>query len=140
MAIPPHKQGSNSRGGVITSGSSRSPAFLAPPFIAGATLQLQDGGGFTAVRRPPFSAKGLPSGTQVNEGLARRANKAPGWLTATPVATNKTGIGKASGVEQAAKSNNREGTPVVVELGTDVKEDFATRVARRDDILQVHVV
>lgn len=131
----PHKHGSS--GATAGARSRTSPAVLAPPFLAGATLHLQDGGGFTAARRPPLSAKGLPSGTQVNEGLARRAD-APRSLVASPVAP-KTSIGKKAargGVEQAVKSNWGGGP---VELGTEVKDDFAARVARRDDMLQVYL-
>lgn len=129
-----HKHGC---GGATTAGASsgKCPALLAPPFLSGATLHLQDGGGFTTARRPLLCAKGLPSGTQVNEGLARRV-EASRSLTAPPLAL-KTSIRKKAargGGEQAAKSNCG-GDPI--ELGTAMKEDFAARVARRDDILQV---
>lgn len=129
----PHKH--DNSGATAGASSRSSPAVLAPPFLAGATLRLEDGGGFTASRRPPLSAKGLPSGTQVNAGLATRP-EAPRSLAASPVPP-KTSTGTKvarGGVEQAAKSNWGGGP---VELSTEVKEDFAARVARRDDILQV---
>lgn len=93
------------------------------PFLVGATLQLRPGGGFTAVRRPPLCAKGLPSATQVNKGLAKSAQEE------RKIAL-KNSSKKASGADQ--------GHGPTVELGADIKKEFAARIARRDDVLQVN--
>lgn len=100
-------------------------AKIALPCLAGATLQLKDGGGLLAVRQPPLRAtKGLPSSTQLNEGFARR--RANERKSASKANTN---AGRGGPME--------EGGPKAAELGVTAREEFVVKISRRDDILQV---
>lgn len=96
-------------------------ATRALPCLAGATLQLKDGGGLLAVRQPPLRAStGLPSSAQLEEGFARRR------------ANERKLASKAS-----ANSNMKEGAYQAAELGAAAREEFVVKISRRDDILQV---
>lgn len=92
-----------------------------PPLLAGAIIELRDGGGFTAFRRPPLRSKGLPSATQVNKGLARSAKE-----RRSPPRNSSN-----------EKSGAKQGRGHAAELTADTKAEFSTLLERRDDILQV---
>lgn len=112
-------------------------SLLAAPFLAGATLQLKEGGGFTAVRGgPPLRGKGLPSKAQVNEGLTRSATKERKLAAKNSSGNGSSLNNKASGAEH----NKSRGANVEPGTGTTTREEeeeFAVMLARRDDVLQV---
>lgn len=100
---------------------------LGPPFLAGAgqLRRLQDGGRFTGVRQPPLIGHGLPSATQINDGLVRGAK---GRRLADEVSSIR---------DDARKSDPECTRGTSVDLGAGTKQDFEARIARRDDLLQV---
>lgn len=94
------------------------------PVFAGATLQLHEGGRFTSFRRPPLRGKGLPSGSQVNDGLSR------GKKERRPAA-------KSMLASSHVHDHQQMQYPGLVDLGAEATQDFAARLAERDDVLQV---
>ncbi|CAM9207477.1 unnamed protein product, partial [Hapterophycus canaliculatus] len=97
------------------------------PCIAGASLQLQEGGGFTAIRQPPLRAsKGLPSFSKVNKGLIRNRAKERQLVSKASSGTTTDRGGMEDG----------RGYTATAELGVRARQDFTINVSRRDDILQ----
>ena len=107
---------------------------LAPPSLAGATLKLQDGEGFTAVYQPPpLRAHGLPSSAQLREGRARGdGEKKRAWKKTTSSSSNRSG---SSNTNKGLSAE--QGQSIIVELAVGALKEFAAKLARRDDILQV---
>lgn len=92
------------------------------PLLAGAMLQLQEGGSFTSIRGPPLRSKGLPFGRQVNDGLSRSAKE-------------RRFMGKSHSSSGRRAQQSPNGHPI--ELTAEAKADFSIKVSKRDDILQV---
>lgn len=108
---------------------------IALPCVAGASLQLKEDGGLTAIRQPPLRAsKGLPSFSKENKGLARRKAKERQLLSK---AINGTTANRGRGGMGAEDGRGDAAAP---ELSAGAREEFAFKVARRDDILQVGFV
>ncbi|CAN0032928.1 unnamed protein product, partial [Scytosiphon promiscuus] len=117
--------------GVCRAGAGERQTVL--PCVAGASLQVREGGGFTAIRQPPLRAahgNGLPSFSKVNEGLIRRRAKKHQLVSKT---TRRTSVSERHG--SGGTGEGRDPT-AAAELSAGAREDFAVKVARRDDILQ----
>ncbi|CAM9314335.1 unnamed protein product [Ectocarpus fasciculatus] len=97
---------------------------VALPYLAGAALRHKDGGGLMATRQPPLRpSKGLPSSTQISKASARRRAKE----------RKRT---STSNIREGAFMGSEPDRPATVELSSGEREEFAAKVARRDDILQ----
>lgn len=98
---------------------------IALPCLAGAALRHRDGGGLMATRQPPLRpSKGLPSSTQISKASARRRAK-------------ERKITSTSNKREGALMGSEPDRPATAELSRGEREEFAAKVARRDDILQV---
>lgn len=121
---------------------------LAPPSVAGATLKLQEGRGFTAVvvssQPPPLCAQGLPSSAQLRlrEGRGARGGDEGGerkrvWRKKTTI-NNGSASGNSGDIKGLMSAEQgRSGTATVELVADALKKEFAVKLARRDDILQV---
>lgn len=98
---------------------------IALPCLAGAALRHKDGGGLMATRQPPLRpSKELPSSTQISKASARRRAR-------------ERKIASTSNIREGALTGSEPDRPATAELGSGEREEFAAKVPRRDDILQV---
>ncbi|CAN0059978.1 unnamed protein product, partial [Ectocarpus sp. 4 AP-2014] len=97
---------------------------MALPCLAGAALRHKDGGGLMATRQPPLRpSKELPSSTQISKASARRRAK-------------ERKMASTSNIRERVSMDSEPDRPATAELGSAEREEFAAKVARRDDVLQ----
>ncbi|CAM9929921.1 unnamed protein product [Ectocarpus sp. 12 AP-2014] len=97
---------------------------IALPCLVGAALRHKNGGGLMATRQPPLRpSKELPSSTQISKASARRRAK-------------ERKMASTSKIGEGALMDSEPDRPATAELGSGEREEFAAKVARRDDILQ----